>query len=72
MFLNFFNSYCVFFFFTSSSSLFTVSSGHAFVHVQPSTTEFDPVDILLNKLARPSISTNWSKHRPIRNMVAAN
>ena len=45
----------------SSSSLFTVNSSHAFVHVQPCTTDFDPVAILLNTLAKPAINTQWGK-----------
>ena len=45
----------------SSSSLFTVNSSHAFVHVQPSSKDFDPVTILLNTLAKPAINTQWGK-----------
>ncbi|EDO39577.1 predicted protein [Nematostella vectensis] len=46
----------------SSSSLFTVSSNHAFVHVQPNTASFDPINILLNKLAMPAIKTKWAEN----------
>ena len=45
----------------SSSSLFTVNSSHAFVHVQPSSKDFDPVTILLNTLAKRAINTQWGK-----------
>jgi len=49
----------------SSSSLFTVNSSHAFVHVQPCTTDFDPVSILLNTLAKPAINTQWVDSSPL-------
>lgn len=50
-----------FFYFSSSSSLFTVNSSHAFVHVQPCSRAFDPVSVLLNTLAKPAINTKWGK-----------
>ena len=50
-----------FFYFYSSSSLFTVNSSHAFVHVQPCSRAFDPVSVLLNTLAKPAINTKWGK-----------
>jgi len=49
----------------SSSSLFTVNSSHAFVHVQPCSTDFDPVAILLNTLAKPAINTQWVESSPL-------
>ena len=52
-------NYYSFFYFYSSSSLFTVNSSHAFVHVQPCSRAFDPVSVLLNTLAKPAINTKW-------------
>ena len=54
-------NYYSFFYFYSSSSLFTVNSSHAFVHVQPCSRAFDPVSVLLNTLAKPAINTKWGK-----------
>ena len=54
-------NYYSFFYFYSSSSLFTVNSSHAFVHVQPCLRAFDPVSVLLNTLAKPAINTKWGK-----------
>ncbi|XP_027040836.1 protein smg8-like [Pocillopora damicornis] len=49
----------------SSSSLFTVNSSHAFVHMQPCSTNFDPVAVLLNTLAKPAINTKWVEKSPL-------
>ena len=52
-------NFSIFLLICSSSSLFTVNSSHAFVHVQPCSTGFDPVAVLLNTLAKPAINTKW-------------
>ena len=49
----------------SSSSLFTVSSGHAFVHVQPNTASCDPIGVMLHKLVKPALSTQWGKRHDV-------